>query len=65
MQAAGLSGHVPILILIDGKHRITRKDGNQITFVNFPNVEGTPPGARGNWKIEDVQAVLEDRLKQP
>ena len=63
MQAAGLTGHIPILILVDGQYRHKRKDGNTVAFVNFPNVEGTPPGARGDWTTADVQAVLKERLK--
>lgn len=64
MQAAGLSGHVPILILIDGRHEFKRKDGRKVAFANFPNVEGTPPGARGEWLLEDVQAAVAERTKK-
>ncbi|MBI4753988.1 MAG: hypothetical protein HY778_00880 [Betaproteobacteria bacterium] len=63
MQAAGLSGHIPILILIDGQHRHPRRDGGRLEFVNFPNVPGTPPGARGEWTTADVQAVVLSRIK--
>ena len=63
LQAAGLSGHIPVLILIDGKHAFRRKDGSQVAFVNFPNTPDTPAGARGNWTTADVQAVLADRIK--
>jgi hypothetical protein len=63
LQAAGLSGHIPVLILIDGKHAFRRKDGSQVAFVNFPNTPDTPPGARGNWTTADVQAVLAERIK--
>ena len=64
LQAAGLSGHVPILILIDGRHEHKRKDGRKIAFANFPDVEGAPPGARGEWRIDDVQAAVTERMKQ-
>lgn len=63
MQAVGLSGHIPVLILIDGQHRHKRKDGTPVDFVNFPNVPDTPAGARGNWTTADVQAVLAARMK--
>ncbi|WP_310450641.1 hypothetical protein [Sulfuritalea sp.] len=63
LAAAGLSGHIPILILIDGKHVFVRKDGGKVAFVNFPNIPGTPPGARGEWTTADVQTVLAGRIR--
>ena len=63
LAAAGLSGHIPVLILIDGQYRHKRKDGSQVDFVNFPNVPNTPAGARGNWVTADVQAALAERVK--
>ena len=49
---------IPILILIDGRHAFTRKAGGSVAFVKFPDVPGSPPGMRGNWRIADVQAVV-------
>jgi hypothetical protein len=63
MQAVGLSGHIPVLILIDGQYKIKRKDGSTVEFVNFPNQPNTPPGARGNWTTDDVQASLAAKIK--
>ncbi len=63
MQAVGLSGHIPVLILIDGQYKIKRKDGSTVEFVNFPNQPNTPPGARGNWTTDDVQVSLAARIK--
>lgn len=63
LQTVGLTGHVPILILIDGKHGFQRKDGSKVAFVNFPAVAGSPPGIRGNWVTADVEAVLTARMK--
>ncbi len=63
LAAVGLNGHVPIVILIDGQYRHKRKDGAALEFVNFPAVEGAPPGVRGKWTTADVQAVLAERLK--
>jgi hypothetical protein len=62
LQAAGLAGHVPILILIDGKHSFRRKDGSQVAFVKFPNVADSPPGMRGNWVTADAEAVLTGKM---
>lgn len=63
MHATGRSGHIPILILIDGKYSVTRKNGNAIEFVNFPNVPGSPPGARGDWTTTDVRSVITERIQ--
>lgn len=63
LHSVGLSGHIPVLILIDGQYKIRRKDGSTVEFVNFPNQPNTPPGARGNWTTEDVQASLAARIK--
>jgi ABC-type glycerol-3-phosphate transport system substrate-binding protein len=63
-QVAGLSGHIPVLILIDGQYKHQRKDGSTVEFVNFPNLPNTPVGARGAWITEDVQAVLTQRIKR-
>ena len=65
LAAVGLDGHVPIVILIDGQYRQKRKDGTTMELVNFPAIEGAPPGVRGKWTTADVQAVLTERMKQP
>lgn len=63
LAAVGLSGHIPVVILIDGQYRIKRKDGSQLDLVNFPAIDGAPPGVRGTWTSADVQAVLKERMR--
>lgn len=63
LQSVGLTGHVPILILIDGKYSFRRKDGSKVAFVNFPAVDSSPPGVRGNWVAGDVEAQLTARMR--
>jgi len=63
LQTVGLTGHVPILILIDGRHDFQRKDGSKVAFVNFPAIASSPPGIRGNWVTADIEAVLTARMK--
>lgn len=65
LASIGLVGHVPIAILIDGKQQYRRKDGSLVNFVNFPAVKESPPGARGDWQISDVQAALTERMNKP
>lgn len=63
LAAVGLDGHIPIVILIDGQYRQKGKDGTAMEFVNFPAIEGAPPGVRGKWTTADVQALLTERMK--
>ena len=65
LAAIGLTGHVPMAILIDGKPNHRRKDGVTVSFVNFPAVKESPPGIRGDWLIEDVQAAITERINTP
>ena len=52
--AVGVTGHVPILILVDGKYAFTRKDGGSIEFKSFP----AAPNMKGSWTIDDAKAVI-------
>lgn len=63
LRSAGLTGHVPILILIDGQSGFQRQDGSRGKFLNFPAVASSPPGIRGDWVAEDIQMVLKARMK--
>jgi hypothetical protein len=63
LQAVGLKGHIPIVILIDGRYRYQRADGSPVEFVSFPAGPGTPPGVNGTWSAADVEAVLAPRLR--
>ncbi|MDP2823177.1 MAG: hypothetical protein Q8O52_10965 [Sulfuritalea sp.] len=65
LAAVGLSGHIPVVILIDGQYRHKGKDGAALEFVNFPAIAGAPPGVRGRWTTADVQYMLTTRMKQP
>lgn len=61
LQAIGLKGHLPIVILIDGKHKFTRKDGSAVEFVSFPNEQAAANAtttANNTWSTEDVQTAI-------
>ena len=58
LAAVGLKGHVPILVLVNGKYKHTRKDGSTVEFVNFPTGPGAPAGFKGAWSAEDVQVAI-------
>lgn len=61
LAAIGVKGHIPIVVLVDGKYKHTRQDGSAVEFVSFPNSPGTPTGVKGGWSAEDVQALLKTR----
>ena len=63
VQAVGLKGHIPIVILIGGQFRHKRQDGSTVEFVSFPSGSGTPLGVTGTWSAADVEAVL--KLRRP
>jgi hypothetical protein len=63
LQALGVTGHVPVVLLIDGRHQHQRADGSVVNFMGFPAGPGTPPGVKGSWSAADVEAVLKPRLK--
>lgn len=58
LAAVGLKGHIPIVVLVNGKYKHTRQDGSSVEFVSFPNGPGTPAGVKGGWSAEDVQMLL-------
>jgi len=58
LAAIGLKGHIPIVVLVNGKYKHTRKDGSTVEFVSFPSGPGTPIGVKGGWSAEDVQVVI-------
>ncbi len=57
LQALGLKGHVPIVVLVNGQYRVTRKDGSSAELVSFPS-DKLPPGTTRGWSVEDAQAAI-------
>jgi hypothetical protein len=63
LEAVGLKGHVPILVLIDGQYRYQRPDGARVEFLNFPAAADNPLGVEATWSIQDVETALTERMK--
>jgi len=59
LQAVGLTGHIPVVVLVNGRYQYQRKDGSRVAFVSFPAGAGTPAGVKGSWSAADVQAALQ------
>lgn len=62
LKEIGITGHVPVVVLVDGQYRHKRSDGSAVEFVSFPSGAGTPPGVKGTWSAADVESVVKSRL---
>ena len=62
LKAVGLKGHIPIVLLIDGKKDFKRADGKTVDFVNFPVAAGNPMNLNGTWSVADFEAALRASL---
>jgi ABC-type glycerol-3-phosphate transport system substrate-binding protein len=61
-KAVGLKGHIPIVLLIDGKKDFKRADGKTVDFVNFPVAAGNPMNLNGTWSVADFETALRASL---
>jgi hypothetical protein len=59
LQALGISGHVPIVVLVNGQYKHTREDGSAVELVGFPSGPSAPAEAKGGWWTGDAQAMVE------
>jgi hypothetical protein len=64
-KAVGLKGHIPIVLLIDGRSSFKRPDGTVVAFVNFPAAAGNPLGLNGSWTVVDFEAAIKAALGEP
>jgi len=63
IKSVGQKGHIPALILIDGKYRYTRSDGTDVEFINFPAAADSPMGLSGRWTAQDIEYTLNQKLQ--
>jgi len=62
IKDAGLKGHVPMLLLIDGSDKFKRADGTQVEFKDFPAKANNPLGLNGSWTVDDFEAAVNAAL---
>ena len=62
LKAIGLTGHIPIVLLIDGNKSFKRADGKSVDFVNFPVAADNPLNLNGTWSVADFEAALRASL---
>jgi hypothetical protein len=62
IKAAGLKGHVPIVLLVNGSDKFKRADGTAVEFKDFPAGAGNPLGLNGSWSVADFEAAVNAAL---
>ncbi|MBC6445950.1 hypothetical protein [Actinokineospora xionganensis] len=60
-EANGLTGHVAILVLINGKPDVTLGE-RTVRFTGFPRGKAPMKSAEGDWTMEDLRAALDQEL---
>lgn len=58
LQAVGVKGHVPIVVLVDGQYRHKRADRSTVELLSFPAGPTAPAGLKGGWSFEDAKAAI-------
>ena len=58
IDALGLKGHIPILLLINGSDQFKRPDGEAVRFKDFPAGPGQKLGTNGLWSVADFKAAV-------
>jgi hypothetical protein len=58
LQAVGVKGHVPIVVLIDGQYRHKRVDGSTVELLSFPAGPTAPAGFKSGWSVDDAKAAI-------
>ena len=58
LKALGLNGHFPVVILIEGQHRFTNRDGSFVEFVGFQCGLGVPGGAKSKRSAADIETAV-------
>jgi len=62
LSAAGLKGHVPILLLINGSDSFKRADGTAVEFKDFPAKADNPLRLNGSWTVGDFESAVNAAL---
>jgi hypothetical protein len=62
-QKMGLSGHIPLVIFVNGKDTFTL-NGRKVSFESFPQGQGTGMVADGAWTTADLDTVLKQATAQ-
>jgi hypothetical protein len=65
IDAVGLKGHIPILLLINGSDQFTRSDGTVVEFKDFPAQADNPLGLNGSWTVADFQTAVKAAIGEP
>lgn len=62
MKKHNIVGHIPMLIIIDGQSDFNI-DGRDIKLKGFPTGSSPFKRVEGNWSLEDLQLLLDNKLR--
>lgn len=59
LKSLGLTGHLPIVLVVNGQYRHQRANGSTVEFVSFPALPKAGGGdANKGWTVDDAKATL-------
>lgn len=64
LQAVGIKGHVPIVILVNGQYQYKRADGRVMDLTSFPSGPSAASGFLGGWTLEDAKAAINNAVSR-
>lgn len=62
MKKQKLSGHIPLLLILDGQSDFTI-DGKQVRLQGFPTGASPFKQVEGNWSLDDLQVILDQKVQ--
>ncbi len=62
MKKQKLTGHIPLLLILDGQSNFTI-EGRQVLLQGFPTGASPFKQVEGNWSLDDLQAILEQKIR--
>ena len=60
MKKQNLSGHIPMLLLIDGESDFTI-DGRNVQLKGFPTGASPFKTVEGNWSLDDLKIIFDQK----
>ena len=62
MKRQKLSGHIPLLLILDGQSDFTI-DGREVLLQGFPTGASPFKQVEGNWSLDDLQVILDQKKR--
>ena len=62
MKKQKLTGHVPLLLILEGQSDFTI-NGREVLFQGFPTGVSPFKQVEGNWSLDDLQIILDQKTR--